>query len=252
MRQLGVRAGRESLLRAYAIGTLGKYVPGKALVVVLRTTLAPANGTSRLHIAFTVFYETLAGMGFGALIGCACMVLVQPKPYALVIAGGGAGAAMLIVLHPAFFGRLVGLALRPFRGRTPPAVARLPGFPFVRGPAWLLGGWLLNGLSLLAALRGMGVADVGANDLALMTGASALASSLGFVAVFMPAGLGVRELILVQLLAPRLGAPTAVVASLILRTVWTAGEVMLAALLYGGVPLVRRVASRPDLPAACD
>jgi hypothetical protein len=41
-----------------------------------------------------------------------------------------------------------------------------------------------------------------------------------------------------------------VVAALLLRTVWTLAELLLAGLLYGGAPVLRKLAARRDLPAA--
>jgi hypothetical protein len=57
---------------------------------------------------------------------------------------------------------------------------------------------------------------------------------LGFVAVFAPAGLGVREGALMEILGPQIG-PTAVVAAVLLRIVCLVSEVLAAlALYYGG------------------
>jgi uncharacterized membrane protein YbhN (UPF0104 family) len=62
----------------------------------------------------------------------------------------------------------------------------------------------------------------------------------GFVVLVAPGGLGARELVLQELLTPRVGgAAAAVLASLVLRLVWTAAEVALAGgwyLLGKGTP----------------
>jgi hypothetical protein len=56
----------------------------------------------------------------------------------------------------------------------------------------------------------------------------------GFVAIFAPGGLGVREGLLMELLERELG-PRAVVVALLLRGVTLAGEVLVSGALYYGV-----------------
>src|SRR5262249_47987657 len=65
---LGQRVTLGRALRAYYIGHLGKYVPGKAMVVVLRAALVsqPHVKTSRAVVA--VFYETFTTMAVGAVL----------------------------------------------------------------------------------------------------------------------------------------------------------------------------------------
>ena len=66
----------------------------------------------------------------------------------------------------------------------------------------------------------------------------ALAVVLGFVSM-LPAGVGVRDIAMLQLLAPRLeqlvphqGQLLALVAVVVLRLVWLSAEALLAAVLY--------------------
>ena len=55
-------------LRAYLIGHLGKYVPGKALVVVMRVGLTVPYGARPATAAFATLYETLVMMASGGLL----------------------------------------------------------------------------------------------------------------------------------------------------------------------------------------
>jgi uncharacterized membrane protein YbhN (UPF0104 family) len=70
-------------------------------------------------------------------------------------------------------------------------------------------------------------------------GAVALCYVAGFVILFAPGGLGVREYVLMKALTPRFGiADTttaeglAIVIALLLRLVWTIGEVLVALSLF--------------------
>jgi uncharacterized membrane protein YbhN (UPF0104 family) len=78
----------------------------------------------------------------------------------------------------------------------------------------------------------------------------------GFVIVVAPAGLGVREFLLTLLLAPELGQAAAlepdaarsaaILAVLVLRLVWTAGEAIVAAVLYPAMVVEARRRARPS------
>ena len=73
-----------------------------------------------------------------------------------------------------------------------------------------------------------------------LTSINALAYVIGFVAFFMPAGAGFRELALQTLLAlelrrdmePAAAAALAAVTAIVLRLIWTTAELTAAGLLY--------------------
>ena len=94
--------------------------------------------------------------------------------------------------------------------------------------------WLLHGASLGCTLRAVGV-DTSWSDWLTWAGDVSSASVMGFVAVFAPGGLGVREGVLIGMLKAQLGiSPSqAVAAAALLRVVWLAGEILAAAGLAG-------------------
>src|SRR5207248_4039587 len=55
-------------VRAYYIGQLGKYVPGKAWALLLRANLIHPFGVGRGMATLTAFYEVLTTMASGALL----------------------------------------------------------------------------------------------------------------------------------------------------------------------------------------
>ncbi len=95
------------------------------------------------------------------------------------------------------------------------------------------------GASLWATVRAIGVEDVSFwSHLPIYTATAALAVVLGFVSM-LPAGVGVRDLVLMQLLAPLLsemapnkGQALALIAAVMLRLIWLVAESLLAAILY--------------------
>jgi len=97
-------------------------------------------------------------------------------------------------------------------------------------------GWVVLGLSLWAVLRGLPLEAARAAEFSnwpLWTVAVALAIILGFVSLI-PGGLGVRELVLIPLLAKVAGLGTfvALISAVVLRLVWLLAELILSGLLY--------------------
>ncbi len=227
----GVAVSRREALRAYLIGHLGKYVPGKAMVVVLRVGLLRTPGRSGVTIAVTVVYETLAMMAVGAAVALVTLGFTAPDRWRY---WGGAVVAVLFlgaILHPAVFGRVSRVLTAPVRRKggnvtPPPAYGTL-----VQGSVLLVMGWVLLGGSLLAVARAIDVDFSSATDVLLGVGATAMATVLGFAILFLPSGLGAREFVIMVLLQSRWGASAAVVAVL-LRLVWMVAECCVAGVLY--------------------
>ena len=81
-------------LRAYLVSHLGKYVPGKAMVVVVRAGMVVPFGGRASTAAIATFYETLVMMAAGGLIAAAGFArAVRSHPVEIHAAGLGPGRA---------------------------------------------------------------------------------------------------------------------------------------------------------------
>ena len=95
--------------------------------------------------------------------------------------------------------------------------------------------WVLHALSLWAMLRAIGVETVSPDRrFAALIAAVAFAVVAGFLSQ-LPAGLGVRDALLMQLLIPVCGEANALVAAVLMRLVWLVSEVVVCGILYIGV-----------------
>jgi uncharacterized membrane protein YbhN (UPF0104 family) len=265
---LGARPPLGVALRAYYLGHLGKYLPGKAWALFLRSSLVRGHGVSLGLAALTSFYEVLTSMAAGVFVAAVLFALLgtdtgigldaealrrllwleQPvegglqRPIAVLLSVL-LFASIVVPLQPAIFNRLVHRMSLPFRERD---AAQLPRIRFVylaEGLALTAVGWLLLGASLAATLRGIVGDDWPWLDVrtARLPAIMGLAYVIGFVVVVAPGGLGVREFMLTLLLTPELvgvqgmdrgeARATVVLAVLVLRLVWTAAELLMAALV---------------------
>ena len=238
MRDLGGRPSGTSTLAAYYAGHLGKYVPGKALTVVVRSTMVRGPSVTIALAAFTDVLETALMMATGALVAALAFALVYTPAHrqllgiAVVLAIG----LGLLTLPPvvAHFGKLLSRLVPQMAAAT----AQTCRWRTVAvGAAITAVGWLLMGLSLAALLAAM--SEPGSllggmhilRALALLTAMAALSTVGGFVS-FIPGGLGAREWLLLELLEPWIGPAQAIVVAVLLRLVWIVAEVAAAGLFW--------------------
>jgi uncharacterized membrane protein YbhN (UPF0104 family) len=248
LRVLGQQARLGETLRAYYVGHLGKYVPGKAMVVILRTALIRSRRVDTAAAVVSVFYETLTMMAVGACLAAAVMAYRLREEHVLF---WGALAMMAVAglptLPPVF--RLITRMLRlgRFGGATQENLDRLGYRTLLLGWFSMTILWIIMAISLWAAFRAVGVAQFGLGDhLPEFLAAVALALVAGFLS-FIPGGLGVRDLLLVGLLNRLFGlaAAPATLASALLRLTWLLAELSIFAILYPRTRL-RNAPERPS------
>jgi glycosyltransferase 2 family protein len=238
---LGQHPGWWTTLHAYFLGHLGKYVPGKALVVVIRVgLLRPRVRSVRLTLA-SVLVETLTLMAVGAAVGAALSGFVlhldeRVTAIALVMA-----VAAVVPTFPFVARRLAGKAVADLReieahqeSNSDAATAMRLGITYpLLASGWLaaLACWILWGLSLWATMRGVGVDTLASlGSLPLLIAAVSLAVVGGFASM-LPGGLVVRDALLLELLSPTCGSANALVASVMLRLVWLVSELIICGIL---------------------
>lgn len=243
-------------LRAYFLGHLGKYVPGKALVVILRVAGVKRWVPSLRVAAISTLLETLTMMAVGAFLAAVLTLIFLDVPPVLMLLAGAMAVVSGIPTLPPIARRLAQIgAIRVNRekaladagpisthanGETIDTSASsldasLSGItPALLASGWIASSvcWLFLGLSLWAMLRSLGVEQFGPlRDLPLLVAASSLAVVAGFLSL-MPGGLVVRDAVLMQLLAPTCGDVDALVATILLRLVWLVTEVVVCGILY--------------------
>lgn len=222
----------------YFAGELGKYLPGGIWPVVGRGELASRGGVSR-----TTGYGTTL-VAYGCMSAAALGVCGALGPITALTGHLGWSWTLIVLVpvallavHPAVLGRAGGLGNRLSRGRlTIPgrswaAMARLVG--------WSVPAWVLLGLSSAALTEALGYHDV----VPQIVLAAVAAWIIGFLAVPVPAGVGLREIVFIALsgLPTAEGTAVAAGARLLLVVVDALGGV--AGLVY--VSLRRRQSAIP-------
>jgi uncharacterized membrane protein YbhN (UPF0104 family) len=244
---MGQRPTWRESMRAFWIGHLGKYVPGKAMVVILRTGLVYSNRVNRTVAVTSVFIETLTMMAVGASVAAASLMLTSENSTLMWLALG----LMLmsgVPTWPPLFRRLVRwLQLHRANPQIDEALRGVDGRLMGFGWTIISLGWVTLGLSLWATMRALDVGDPqilsSLHELPLLTATVGLAMVAGFLSLI-PGGFGVRDWVLMTLLEPHYGARVALVSAILLRIVWLLSELLVSAILYLDVIRVRRRASQ--------
>lgn len=212
---LGGTVTRRQIFVWYQIGQLGKYLPGGLWPVVGRSEMAVKGGLRR-----PVAYNSVA-LSMGATYLCASIVCALIVPILALTSdeiGGGLWVFLFIplglaVLHPAVLGRLFAVAERVLGKGEPQRV-----------PPWTTSVLLVARHTL--SWLGIGVAtwfvaltfDPNAPFLPVVF-AGILSWVIGFLIIFVPGGLGVREAAFAaaagSALSPELAATVAIVSRLV-------------------------------------
>jgi hypothetical protein len=227
------------------IGQLGKYLPGTVWSVVAQAEVASRLGvprrTSAVAGVLSVAMSALAGLTVGVVALPGLLAAGGGLEYLVVLLLIPVGA---VLLHPRVLNALLGRALRLVRRE--PLERPLSGRAIATTTVAYLLAWLALGLHFLVLVRALG-GDSGA--LVPSVFGYALAAAVGMVVVIAPAGFGVREGVLVYLLARHLPESAPLVAALLSRFVLLACDLAAAALGWGYARSHRLLETRraPDL-----
>lgn len=263
-RMLAAMGHRERFLPLTAIlltTQAGKYLPGNVGQHIGRIGLSLAQGIPAALLVASMAYEIclllladlLTALGAGASSGPGLALLLQ---------GSGDHAAMVVAATVA----VLGIAAIPLLSKVlPPLTAwlmRKRGTAIHAAPAPLgmrtmvevvalyVAAMLFVGAGLTVLANGLFPAH--AHDFALLTAAFTIAWAIGFVTPGAPAGLGVREALLLLMLTRPLGVADASLLIIALRVATTLGDMLCFAVGLALMPMLRRAGNgmRPAVAPA--
>jgi glycosyltransferase 2 family protein len=214
LRHLGVDTQRR-WAAVFFQAQLGKYIPGTVWQYAGRATLARAQGIPVRPVGVSLPIEFTA-----LVLGAAAMSPLLLGWWGILAVGALAVAAVAVE--------------RRLAPRAPSTVVA-----GARASLYYLCTWAVIGFGFWLTARAL--VTVRVHDLPVYAGAYGVAWLVGFVAVYAPGGLGVREAVLVGLLAGRLGTVDALVVAAASRAILTLVDLALAA---AGLGLLRSSRAR--------
>jgi glycosyltransferase 2 family protein len=247
LKRMHQRVGWYEAIRAHYVGQVGKYLPGKALVLILRGSLVSEAGANPVFAGVTAAYETLVFMWAGTALALALAPLTLPDSFWQQMPLAVQGLRQPVWLLPLIV--LVGtIASTPFSAWLFTLVGRkaLPrDLSAPQPPAFTAGlmvqgafitslGWLCHALSLGCTLQAVSDRPFDLVQFPVWLASVCVSTVGGFVILVAPGGLGVREWLLVEMLKdqPDIGPARAVVVAGLLRAVWFVAELVAAGVLF--------------------
>lgn len=209
---------------------VGKYLPGKVLAIAGHAAIAKSFGVSLKASGTAIILIMAIGLSAATLLGTILVSMTSylgvdigvlyPYLYAVIIS--------VIFFHPRIFLPVLNFLLRLIK-QSPIKV----DLSFIRIIFFFFSLLLQTGLYISGTvLMAFGLLAIPTSFFPAVVGASCLANVAGFLALFAPAGIGVREGILLFMLTPTLGAGTASILVLLIRLFQTAADFILAGIGY--------------------
>jgi glycosyltransferase 2 family protein len=212
--------------RIFFLGQLGKYLPGSVWPVLAQMELGRTYQVPRHRSASASVLTMLLSLLAGLLTA---LVMLPVTGTSTDLWAFAAAPFLLACLHPRVLNVLMGRLLR--LARQPALSQPLSGRTLAVALGWSFAAWICNGVQIWLLALQLG-APAG-SGLLLAVGGYAFAWSVGFLVVFDPAGLGIREVLLVATLSPAVGTGPATAVALVSRALTTAGDLLTAAVAGG-------------------
>jgi uncharacterized membrane protein YbhN (UPF0104 family) len=222
---LGSKLSIPEAWRIFFIGGLSKYVPGVIWPVLAQAELGADRGIPRSRSALSVILCYAVMTCSGAVVAAITLPFASAGSVAqyfwilfLIPVG-------VLALSPPVLNRLLRLVLR--LSRQPADQQGVSYRGLARTMAWAIGGWACNGLMIYVLLRQLAGHPQG--TLLVSVGAYSLSWAIGFLAVFAPAGAGVREAVMVAVLHTQTTTAIALTVALVSRAISVVSDALTGA-----------------------
>lgn len=219
----GLKAPAILAAKAFFLSQLGKYIPGKIGLVLVR--LDAYRGYSRKTVALATIVEYIA-----CFISACAMVLLGtifvdlPLPPYIRWCTLGLLVSLLALLWPPILKSAANFVFKLIKHQP---IERTPTFGrmllFVTMYVFV---GLFYGLSLFLVLNAL--SPVGFKYYLAITGTFWAAALVGIAAIFAPSGIGIREGVLMLVLPAFVPEPTVIVGAILIRFVMITAELSLA------------------------
>jgi len=230
--KLRITLSPSETLKSWFYSQLGKYLPGKIWVLLGRIYYYESRGKSKKSISVALYFEMVTILMAGGFIFLASLIFFGERWPIYSWRQSGWLILLfllgLVILHPSLLQKILNWVL--VRLNKEPISLSISYLDVL----WILFicivAWMVGGIGFYLFIDS--VYPVAPQFILFLTGALAISSTLGLVAIFAPSGLGVREGALVYLLSFMMTAPVAVIISILTRLWMTLIEIGLIGVIY--------------------
>ena len=209
--------------KAWFLSQLGKYVPGKVTLLLVRLEAYHGHSKRKITIATGIEYIAMLASGF-VMVLVALASSFQILPYHIRWFAGVGTVIFLFLLWPPLLLSVINLLLKFLKKEQ---IEEFPPYTLLLRfvGAYLFAG-LLQGMGLYFILNSLLPVDF--RYFLMITGAYEVAGLIGIAAVFAPSGIGVREGVLFLVLPAFIPMPAVIIGTIAMRLIATFTELFLA------------------------
>jgi uncharacterized membrane protein YbhN (UPF0104 family) len=220
--RLGYKISFGNALWIISSSQIAKYVPGGIWFAVGRVFLGRSEKIKEEVVAFSVVVETGLTFLAGILLVLLSVSTIGHEAIGNLLFIVPAFFLFLIALYPPFLNRLMNTALRIIK--RPAINLNIPYSTILLLSVYFLGLWIAQVIGFYFLINSIYPLPI--SKIFDLTAVYILSWMTGFVVIFAPGGLGVREGMMTLLLSSILPAPLAIAVSFIARVWITLFEVV--------------------------
>jgi uncharacterized membrane protein YbhN (UPF0104 family) len=231
---LGSRLHNAEAASVFFLGQLGKYLPGSVWTVVAQTDMAARLKVPRRRTAVVGLVFLLMSVLCGGLVGLPAVPLLLDKLGINLPAWifSVVAALALVAMWPTVLNRAIGFALRVLRRE--PLEHSFTARAVVAALAWFIAAWVVMGAAVWVLARDLGPATGSTRHVLVVTiSGYALAAIIGMVSFLVPAGVGIRDGLLIVVLGTVLPVPAATAVVILSRFLTVFTDVLVAGFGWG-------------------
>jgi len=230
--KLGIAISLVETLKSWFYSQWGKYLPGKVWLLLGRFYFYEAKGKSKKIISVALYFETVTLLVAAGLIFLSTLSLF--KEMGPLYSGKQSWWLILlclfafISLHPRVLQKVLNCSLLKFKKDPISISISYSNILWIMIVCIFV--WVVEGIGFYLFVDS--IYPVSTKYILFLTGALAISTTLGLIAIFAPSGIGVREGALVYLLSLIMPSPVAVIISLLARLWMTLIEIGLIGVVY--------------------
>jgi len=231
--RLGIQIPYRDSLRVWGFSLLGRYIPGKVMLIVARTYAYRQHGQPAVWVGYAVILEHLFALASAIVVLLVSLTQLDRAELEPLRWLGWIGLLPLaLVLSPRLMNWGIGLLARRLGAEER---RDLSTGDFLLFLGINLCGWIVLGVGNYVLIWRIGA--IGWTYFLYVTGAHALAGIAGVLSLFAPSGIGVRDGLMFFFLSRIMPAFQASLASVGLRLWLTGCELLVIGLAWIGLKL---------------
>ena len=233
--KMGINSAYGGSTRNWFYSQLWKYLPGKVGVLFGRAYLYQKEGISLQRISLAVVVEAAMSLIAACVIALVSFAWVgrmkgeRITPDSVVIVAGVIIGGIIVFLHPAVFERAINRVLTLMKRQRIKIEWRYLDSITILCCYTL--NWFVVGVAFYLFVNSF--ISIPMSEIFFLTGSLAFASIVSFVSIFAPAGIGVREGILVLFLSRMMPESFSVILSITSRLWIVLTELIVVVLIKG-------------------